>query len=276
MSNAAVSLEARPARSAFRIADLWDRWATSAVAFVVFLVLWQLVAQYVVKQTFKMPSPVQIATGMWPLLWNGELPIDIETSMFHFVLGVGLAIVVGVPLGAVTGWFRPVDRALSPIIELIRPIPPIAWIPFAIVWLHLTHWAAAAIIFIGAVFPILLNTYAGFRSVSRTLVEAATLLGARDQTSIIRKVAIPAAVPSMATGLRIGMGVGWVSLVAAEMFGVSETGLGFKVWNYYNVHAMELTLGYMLIVGAINLVIDSVFRAIVDRRLLRWRTGLVT
>ena len=232
-------------------------------------------AQFVVQQTFKLPSPTQIITGMWPLVLSGELGTDFMTSLLHYVSGMALAIVIGIPLGALTGWFRVADRALTPIIELFRPIPPIAWIPFAIAWLHLTDAAAAAIIFTGAVFPILVNTYAGFRSVSRTLVEAATLLGCRHQIDLIRKVAIPAATPYIATGLRIGMAVGWVALVAAEMFGVSTTGLGFKIWNYYNVHAMDLVLGYMLIVGLISLSIDAGFRAVVERRLLRWRAGTV-
>ena len=111
-------------------------------------------AEFVVRQEFKLPSPVQILTGMWPLVLSGELEIDFTTSIMHYVSGMALAILVGIPLGALTGWFRVFDRALTPIIELFRPIPPIAWIPFAIAWLHLTDAAAAAIIFTGAVFPI--------------------------------------------------------------------------------------------------------------------------
>ena len=249
--------------------------AISVVSFCLFLALWQFVAQVVVHATYKLPAPLEIVTGMWPLARSGELEADFVTSAEHYLGGMFLAIVIGVPLGALTGWFRVLDRALTPIIELFRPIPPIAWIPFAIVWLHLTDAAAAAIIFAGAVFPIMVNTYTGFRSVSKTLVEAARLLGCRSQTQLLLKVAIPAAMPYIASGLRIGMAVGWVSLVAAEMFGVSTTGLGFKIWNYYNVHAMELVLGYMLLVGLISLGVDTAFRTIVDRRLLRWRTGLV-
>jgi len=247
----------------------------SVVSFALFLVVWQLVAQFVVRATFKLPAPLEIVTGMWPLARSGELEIDFLTSAEHYLSGMFLALVVGVPLGALTGWFRVLDRALTPIIELFRPLPPIAWIPFAIVWLHLTDAAAAAIIFAGAVFPIMVNTYTGFRSVSKTLVEAARLLGCRSQTQLLLKVAIPAAMPYIASGVRIGMAVGWVSLVAAEMFGVSTTGLGFKIWNYYNVHAMELVLGYMLLLGMISLSLDTVFRTIVDRRLLRWRVGLL-
>ena len=247
----------------------------SVVSFCLFLVIWQLVAQFVVRATFKLPAPLEIITGMWPLARSGELETDFLTSAGHYLSGMFLAVVIGVPLGALTGWFRVLDRALTPIIELFRPIPPIAWIPFAIVWLHLTDAAAAAIIFAGAVFPIMVNTYTGFRSVSKTLVEAARLLGCRSQTQLLLKVAIPAAMPYIASGLRVGMAVGWVSLVAAEMFGVSTTGLGFKIWNYYNVHAMELVLGYMLLVGLISLGVDSAFRAVVDGRLLRWRAGLV-
>jgi NitT/TauT family transport system permease protein len=270
---AAIAVQA--SRSGTRKLTWSSKYLVSVISFVLFLVLWQVVAQYVVHATYKLPSPVEILTGMWPLALSGELETDFLTSMMHYASGMLLAVAVGIPLGALTGWYRILDRALTPIIEIFRPIPPIAWIPFAIVWLHLTDAAAAAIIFVGAVFPIIVNTYTGFRSVSRTLVEAATLLGCRKQWQILRKVALPSALPYIASGVRIGMAVGWVSLVAAEMFGVSTTGLGYKIWNNYNVHAMDLVLGYMLLVGLISLAFDATFRLLVDRYLLRWRAGLV-
>ncbi|MDF2957021.1 MAG: ABC-type nitrate/sulfonate/bicarbonate transport system [Candidatus Alkanophagales archaeon MCA70_species_1] len=243
------------------------------ISLCVAVFLWQMVSDYVVRNYFILPSPYLVARSLLEL-WT-TLPVDIAISMLHFGIGLSLGTVVGVSVGAVTGWFRVADRIADPIIEIIRPIPPLAWVPFAIVWFHLTHRAAGFIVFIGAVFPILINTYAGFRGVPRDLVDAALVLGCKKEKLMLR-VAFPYALPSIATGVRIGMGVGWMCVVAAEMFGVSRSGLGYRLFQiFYPHHKMAELMLYMLILGLISLLLDRVFRHFVEERLLAWKKELV-
>jgi NitT/TauT family transport system permease protein len=173
------------------------------------------------------------------------------------------------------GWFERVNRFLDPIIEIIRPIPPLAWIPFAIVWFGLTDFSAGFVIFIGSVFPILINTYEGFRNIPKVFVEAGRMLGCRSSLSLIRYIALPATLPQLAAGFRVASGVAWMCLVAAEMFGVSRFGLGQKIWWYYNLHQMDNVLVYMLVLGFVGLFIDYLFRTAMTRSLLKWREGEV-
>ncbi|WP_407354756.1 ABC transporter permease [Methanolobus sp. WCC5] len=203
------------------------------------------------------------------------LIIDLIYSLMHFLIGLVSALLIGIPVGMIMGWFRTIDRVVDPLIEIIRPIPPLAWIPFAIIWIGLNPFAAGFLIFIGAVFPIIINTFTGFKSVSRVYVEAAKVLGCNTNRELIRYVALPSALPSIAAGIRIAMGVGWMCLVAAEMFGVSRNGLGYKIWHHYYLHNMDLVLVYMIILGFLGLLIDRLLRHYVDGKLLKWRKGVV-
>jgi len=189
-------------------------------------------------------------------------------------MGMIAALLIALPIGMIMGWFRLADEFLDPIIEVIRPIPPLAWIPFAIIWFGLTNAAAAFIIFVGAVFPVLINTYVGFRSLPKVYVESAKVLGAIKDFDLMRYIAFPYALPSIAGGIRIGMGIAWMCLVAAEMFGVSTSGLGYQIWYNYSLHKMNYVLLYMIVLGLLGLLIDRSFRYVVEDRMLRWRVGL--
>jgi NitT/TauT family transport system permease protein len=183
-------------------------------------------------------------------------------------------LLIALPIGMLMGWFRAADRVMDPIVEIVRPIPPLAWIPFAIIWFGLTDQAAGFIIFVGAVFPILINTYVGFRSLPRVYVESAKVLGATKDRDLIRYIAFPFALPSIAGGIRIAMGIAWMCLVAAEEFGVSTSGLGYKIWSYYYLHEMDYVLLYMIVLGLLGLLIDRSFRYVVEEKMLKWRVGL--
>nr|WP_321496521.1 ABC transporter permease [uncultured Methanolobus sp.] len=252
------------------------------------IVLWQIIAVYVVGNKFYLPSFTDVTGALVEILSRDsslvimgiklQLPmlvVDFLYSMMHFSIGLIAALVIGIPIGMIMGWFRTIDRIVDPIIEIIRPIPPLAWIPFAIIWIGLNPFAAGFLIFIGAVFPIMINTFTGFKSVSRVYVEAAKVLGCNTNRELIRYVALPSALPSIAAGIRIAMGVGWMCLVAAEMFGVSRNGLGYQMWHFYDLHRMEFVLVYMLILGFLGLFIDRLLRYYIDGKLLKWRKGVV-
>ncbi len=236
------------------------------------LIIWQIAA-LAIDDKLLLPSFFQVIEAL-SRVWQTMLEKDLPTSLIHFLIGMIGGLLVALPLGMIMGWFRWADRILDPIVEIFRPIPPLAWIPFSIVWFGLTDEAAGFIIFVGAVFPILINTYVGFRSLPRVYVESAKVLGATRDLDLVRYIAFPYALPSIAGGIRIAMGIAWMCLVAAEQFGVSSYGLGYKIWSYYYLHQMEYVLLYILVLGLLGLVIDKAFRFIVEERMLKWQVGL--
>ncbi len=243
-----------------------------ALSILGLILVWQIAAA-AVNDKLLLPSFLQVAAAFsreWPTILTEDLP----TSLLHFLIGMAGGLLVALPLGMIMGWFRAADRILDPIVEIFRPIPPLAWIPFAIVWFGLTDTAAGFIIFVGAVFPILINTYVGFRNLPRVYVESAKVLGATKDLDLVRYVAFPYALPSIAGGIRIAMGIAWMCLVAAEQFGVSSSGLGYKIWSYYYLHEMDYVLLYIVMLGLLGLFIDKTFRYVVEERLLKWQVGL--
>jgi NitT/TauT family transport system permease protein len=252
--------------------DLVAGRGIEALSILGLILAWQIAAA-VVNDKLLLPSFLQVAAAFsreWPTILTEDLP----TSLLHFLIGMAGGLLVALPLGMIMGWFRAADRILDPIVEIFRPIPPLAWIPFAIVWFGLTDTAAGFIIFVGAVFPILINTYVGFRNLPRVYVESAKVLGATKDLDLVRYIAVPYALPSIAGGIRIAMGIAWMCLVAAEQFGVSSSGLGYKIWSYYYLHEMDYVLLYIVMLGLLGLLIDKTFRYVVEEKLLKWQVGL--
>ncbi len=250
-------------------------WIYTSASILFIIILWQIIAVYIIGNLFILPSFTDVVSAFISLLQKGTLGMDLMMSCFHFAIGIGLALLIGIPIGIAMGWFSKVYSFINPVIEIIRPIPPLAWIPFAIVWFGLTNFSAGFVIFIGSVFPIIINTYTGFSSIPRVFVEAGQMLGCTRNLDLIRYIAIPSAIPHIASGFRIACGVAWMCLVAAEMFGVSSYGLGHKIWWYYNLHQMANVLVYMLILGLAGLAVDVLFRYYIRHSLLRWQTGEV-
>jgi len=255
-----------------RIGSIGGAYGIEVLSVIVLLVLWQIAAG-LVNKTLLLPSFLEVMGGLFKQ-WHVILLEDLPISLIHFFIGLFGGVVVALPIGMAMGWFKAANRIFDPIVELLRPIPPLAWIPFAIIWFGLTDESAGFIVFVGAVFPIMINTYAGFRSLPLVYVESAKVLGCTKDRDLIRYVGFPFALPSIAAGVRIAMGIAWMCLVAAEMFGVSTSGLGFKIWHFYSLHRMDLVLLYMIILGLIGLIMDRAFRFLIEDRLLRWRVGL--
>lgn len=243
----------------------------------VVIVIWQIIAVYLVGNMFKLPSFTDVVAAFIRNMFGarGTLPQDIALSLYHFAIGMAAALIVGIPTGVCMGWFRDIDIALNPIVELIRPIPPLAWIPFAIIWFGLSHAAAGFIIFIGAVFPVIINTYTGFRNVPKVFIEAGKVLGCTTSLCLIRKIGFPSAIPNITAGVRVSMGIGWMCLVGAEIFGAGtgKFGLGKNLWTYYNLHQMDSVVVYMLVLGVIGISIDILFRHYVNKQTVRWQNS---
>ena len=145
-----------------RVHTISEQWP-GALAIVVALIFWECYAAFITRNSFLLPGPADVLLAFISLAEKGILLTDFEVSMTHFAIGLILALIIGIPIGIAMGWNRRADEFLNPLIEILRPIPPLAWIPFAIIWFGFTPVSAGFVIFMGAVFPILINTYAGFQ-----------------------------------------------------------------------------------------------------------------
>nr|WP_244531535.1 ABC transporter permease [Halogranum amylolyticum] len=197
-----------------------------------------------------------------------RLPVKLVESLYHYVPGLFVGSVLGVAAGVAMGWSRTLDAAFTPVTRVLRPIPPLAWIAFAIIWLGVNHNGAAFIVGIGAFWINFYNASSGVEGVSTELKEVAASLGVDDDLTMIRKVVLPAASPSIMTGIRTSIGQCWMIVVAAELFGAP--GVGFQIINAAQNLSMDVSVAYMLVISAVFLVSDGVFRR-VERNVLEWR-----
>jgi NitT/TauT family transport system permease protein len=216
----------------------------------------------------ELPGPMPVAVAAVDLVVNPEVHASIVASLRHIYIPYVLAVVVGVPLGIAIGWSRNFNDLVFPSLELLRPVPPIAWLPIVILVFPTTIQGIMFITFLGAFFPIILNTISGVRSIDEDYVRAVRCLGG-SRWQVIREVVVPAALPSIHTGLIVGMGLAWINLVAAEM--IASEGLGRFVWVSYTSSTFPNILFSVLVIGAMGYISSEVVRWLGNRR-LQWRT----
>lgn len=225
------------------------------------IIIWAILTTFTgLIPSYFLPSPSEVLQSFETLLMNGQLVQDTSLTLMRVVLGLAVSALVGIPLGILMGWSNTVKDFSSLIIGILRPIPPIAWIPFAILWFGVGLESAIFIIFVGSVFPILINTMDGVKRVDKVLLESAYTLGASNR-QVLRKVAVPASLPSIVTGLKVGVGVGLMCTVAAEMIG-SNSGLGYLIFTSTSMLDTGSAIVGMLTIGVIGLGADYLFSRI--------------
>ena len=245
------------------------------ILLLILLILWQGLSSLKVIPTPLLPSPVKIFLGLKDLLVIGMppghlLPNHILYSLYRVALGFFGAVLLGVPVGLLMGASHRLRRIVNPLVELVRPIPPLAWIPIAILWFGIGMKSAAFIIFLGAFFPIVLNTVSGVLAINPIYFEAAQTLNAKKK-DIFFKVLIPGAIPSIFVGMRIGVGIGWMTLVAAEFTGVrTGYGLGYMIMTARDIQRPDEILAGMLVIGLIGYLINAGLKAC-ERTFVKWR-----
>jgi NitT/TauT family transport system permease protein len=239
-----------------------------------FLSIWTgLTAFGIVPKQF-LPTPLDVATRFSQLLTSpfagSTLPQHLAASFMRYAYGVLLAAVIGVPLGLLMGWFRLLDDIVTPIFDGLRFIAPIAWVPFAALWFGTGIGGPVMIIFAGAFPPCLINAYRGARFVEPRLIEAARMLGTGNLRMIL-EVLLPAAVPSIIAGLRVSAGLGWQSLVGAELI-VAAAGVGFMMVQAQGSVQTATVMSGMIAIGLVGMLIDVLLRH--GEAILRRRRGL--
>jgi len=245
------------------------------IILVAVVALWQLLSSSSLFVHQLIPSPWETVLSIKALSRTGlpqgyRLITHIEESLYRVLSGFSLALIVAIPLGIIMGWSKVLRELVTPLVEILRPIPPLAWIPLAIFWFGIGLKSAVFIIFLGAFFPILLSTVSGVLSVDTLLIEAARTLGAR-RRDIYIKILVPGATPAIYTGARIGMGIAWMTLIAAEFTGVkSGYGLGYMIMVARDIQRPDHIVAGMIIIGVIGYTLDICLRGI-EHTLLRWR-----
>jgi NitT/TauT family transport system permease protein len=240
----------------------------SAVGAVAVVVLWEAVARSGVVSPAIFPPPTTAFVGSLRRVPLGELGEHVVASLGRVAWGFGLGAGLGVLLGVALGWYRWLAAVVQPVIELIRPIPPLAWIPMAIVWFGLGEPPKIFVIFLGAFFPVFTNAYKGMTGIDPLLLRAAQTMGLGGPR-LLFQVAIPAAMPDLTTGIRIGWGLAFAVVIAAELI-AADRGMGFMIMRAREFGDVGVIIFGILLIGATNLVTDYAIGEAIRRRLGRW------
>ncbi|MBI3523473.1 MAG: ABC transporter permease [Betaproteobacteria bacterium] len=233
------------------------------------VIVWQMVVVITRAEPSLLPAPWSVAKTFAHLVGTGELLIDTGVSLARVVSAWLLSAIVAIPLGLAMGRSRALERIVDPVIELFRPISPLAWIPLAILWFGIGETGKVFIVIIGTFFPILLATVAGVKSIDSVLVHAGQVLGCNTPASLFRKVILPASLPSIVVGLRISFGTGWAAIIAAELV-AARSGLGYLISNGMEILRADQVLVGMIMIGVLGVCFDAFFRYL-NRRVI-WST----
>jgi len=237
---------------------------------VVILFVWELAVSYSRNDLF--PGPAEVGRGIVELARKGLLLKYIVASLYRVTWGFLVAVLVGVPFGLILGWFRPAYQAFNPLIQVLRPISPIAWIPLAILWFGVSDLAPIFLIFLASVFPITVSATAAVQNLQPVYLRAARNFGL-GRAELFRRVILPGALPQILTGVRIALGVAWLVVVAAEMIAVNS-GLGYLIIDARNAgKRYDLVVAGMVVIGLIGLALDLVVRRLEQFEEVNWGSG---
>lgn len=245
----------------------WEYVLWPLLAGALFLGVWSVGVQ--ISGTKIFPSPMDVERGTAELFRKGLLWNYTKDSLMRVGAGYFLALFLGIPAGLLFGWYPAIGRIVNPVIQMMRPISPIAWIPLSIIWFGVGDAAAVYLIFLASFFPIVVATMNGVRNVPTMFRLAGRNFG-RSPASLLATVVFPAALPNILVGLRIALGIAWLVVVAAEMIAVNS-GLGYLVIDSRNSgKRYDLVVAAMLLIGLIGLALDIGIRRLERLRSVRW------
>jgi NitT/TauT family transport system permease protein len=270
LDDLALASAARRQSSGARVRASLRAVAIGAVSIALWLTAWELASRYELDLFFRfenIPAPSEVALALTELLQTPKFAAHVGNSINRIFWGYAIASVLAVTSGLLIGRFRLVAQSMLPPLEVIRPIPAVAWIPIAILLFASAEHSMVFITFIGAFFPILLSTVHGVEALDRRLVLASLSLGARP-LDVFREVILPGALPSIVTGLSIGMGTSWFSLVTAEMIS-GQYGIGYYTWEAYTLQKYPSIVLGMIAIGVLGMGSSFLIR-FSGRRLMPW------
>ncbi len=240
------------------VKGILNKKVLSLIIPVTLIIIWFLITMvFKVFPDYIIPTPLNVLNAGYSLIITGQLLDDTINTLFKVLLGIILATAVAVPLGLILGWSERLEAMSELIVSILRPIPPVAWIPFSLLWFGIGIAPAVFIIFMGCIFPILVYTIDGVKRTDKVLIEAGQTLGAND-FQILSKVIFPSSFPTIVTGLKVAFGIDLMCTVSAEMVG-STSGLGQMIMTASTLsNTGDIVIG-MLAIGIIGLVFDRLF-----------------
>jgi NitT/TauT family transport system permease protein len=251
-------------------------WVSGLIVPLGVAILWEIVARNRLLSSSLFPALSSVATVWldWTFGANGKALVYSGTWLQHVMasaqrvlLGFALGSSAGVMLGVLTGWSRFSRALLDPLVQWLRPIPVTAWVPLSIIWFGIGGAPAVGLVFIGAFFPTYVNSMYGVMQVEDKLIRAARMLGAQRRRLLFR-VVLPAALPTITTGMRVGLGFSWMCVIVSEMLAV-KSGLGYVLWDSYYFSNLDMVVAAMASIGLLGFASDKIFRAL-TRPYLRW------
>lgn len=245
----------------------WERWLWPVLASALLLLLWRYAVLWSGTRVF--PSPREVEHGLSQLVRGGVLWHDVVDSLRRVAIGYCAALALGMPLGLLFGWYPALNQVANPVVQILRPISPIAWIPVAILFFGVGDDAAIFLVFLGAFFPVVVTCVDAVANVPLIYRRAGSNFGLTP-VRLLARVVFPAALPQILVGLRIALGIAWLVVVAGEMIAVNS-GLGFLIIDSRNSgKRYDLVVGAMLMIGIIGLILDLLFRRLETIRPVRW------
>ncbi len=245
----------------------------SVLAFGLAAAAWEAFARSGALPPAITPPVEAIAAALARMILSGALFVHAGYTLGRILLGLSLALVVGVPLGMLMGRVPAVERFVLPLVSVLSPIPSLAWVPLFILWFGLGNVASIALVVYAAVFPLVLNTWTGVRSVNRLWIRAAEAMGAGPGV-VFRRIVLPGALPHVIAGVRQAFARGWIAVVGGEMIAATNWGLGWVIFDSKEFLDTDVMLGTLVVIGGLGLVFERlVFGALERRTVERW--GLV-
>jgi len=238
---------------------------------VMFLFFWEMVSHIIVKKLVLLPPPSKVFYSLYEMILSGEIFVHSLDSILRVLSGFIIAGSVAIPVGLIMGWNNLVEKLLDTSVNMLRPIPATAWIPASILLFGIGNKPALFLVFIGTVWPLLLNTISGVKSIDKIYIMAAQTMGVKGK-ALFKKVVLPAALPEIFTGIRIGMGVAWTCVIVAELLAV-RSGLGYLIMESRLLVRPDKVFAGMIMIAIIGLGLDYFTRVLMNV-FLHWRKGL--
>lgn len=239
---------------------------------VLLIIFWEILSRQGVFPEYQLPAPSIILETIVSMLQDGSLWSHIGITTFRVLVAFIIGSIVAVILGSLVGFYNKIEQLFDPMIQAFRSIPSLAWVPLFILWMGIGETSKITMIAVGVFLPVYLNTVSGITGVDRKLIEVGKMYGL-STFQLIRRVILPAALPSFLVGLRSGLGLGWMFVVAAELMGASK-GLGYLLVLGQNTLSPELIIASIVLFAIIGKISDAILKQI-ERRTLKWQDGLV-
>ena len=249
----------------------WDT-ALAAGAVALFLVAWEIAVGTGVVNRVLLPSPTDVGRVAVEQIGSGTLFTHVLVSFGRIASGFSIGVSAGIVIGVLIGLYRPLRSVVYPVVEVLRPIPPLAWIPLAIIWFGIEEASKVFLLSVTAFFPVFVNVYKGVRNLDPILIRAARSLEMKS-SGVVFKIAIPATMPDITTGLRVSWSLVFAVLVAAEMI-AAQSGLGYLVTDAMNLGRFDIVVFGIVVIGVLSVLTDYLWQIVASRWLLRWHRGL--